>query len=421
MARSTGDDAVRARSSTCRRSTPAAPPACSTCPTRPAAAAPTIRCAAGSSSPRASRCRPRSARSSGAAPSARSSSTPASNVHEGICTSIWGAPTAESLGRKPTVPVVCINHPDGEQLIADVQRGPVRASIKTWLREGWMRCLLPVVEIRGHGGPRRVPARPRPLRLLVRGHRRQRHRRCGAARTGARPLEPARPPEAQRCASPGGRATPPAATPGRRGTPTPSPTRSTSTASPSSTSTRPAAPGATAYEEVMWMAEADALCRTSIQDALGLPLGAGAAAARRRLFVQPDRPDRPLHAALEHPDRGAQAARLLRRRRLRRQHRLAHARRPDAGGRPRDPAPRPGGLPHDHRPHPERAAAPVRLHRGDRRGARRGGALPRGRGRRGRLRAAARRPDGARPRPAPTGARGPRPASARPAPRSAGG
>ncbi len=33
----------------------------------------------------------------------------------------------------------------------------------------------------------------------------------------------------------------------------------------------PGCAGATAYEEVMWMAEADALCRTSIQDALGLP------------------------------------------------------------------------------------------------------------------------------------------------------
>ena len=33
----------------------------------------------------------------------------------------------------------------------------------------------------------------------------------------------------------------------------------------------PGCADATAYEEVMWMAEADALCRTSIRDALGLP------------------------------------------------------------------------------------------------------------------------------------------------------
>ncbi|MDH4064376.1 MAG: peptidase M28, partial [Acidobacteriota bacterium] len=34
---------------------------------------------------------------------------PGQRVHEGICTSIWGAPTLESLGRKPAAPVVCIN------------------------------------------------------------------------------------------------------------------------------------------------------------------------------------------------------------------------------------------------------------------------------------------------------------------------
>jgi hypothetical protein len=32
---------------------------------------------------------------------------PGHNIHEGICTSIWGAPTAESIGRKPATPVVC--------------------------------------------------------------------------------------------------------------------------------------------------------------------------------------------------------------------------------------------------------------------------------------------------------------------------
>ena len=87
----------------------------------------------------------------------------------------------------------------------------------------------------------------------------------------------------------------------------------------------PGCADATAYEEVMWMAEADALCRSSIQDALGLGFRARPAAARRRLLVQPDRPDGPVHAAVEHSRRGAHAPRLLRGRRLRRQHRLAHA------------------------------------------------------------------------------------------------
>ena len=66
------------------------------------------------------------------------------------------------MARKPTAPVVCINRPDGEALIADMRARPVRASIKTWLREGWMRCLLPVVEIRGQEDPDEF--------LLVHGH-----------------------------------------------------------------------------------------------------------------------------------------------------------------------------------------------------------------------------------------------------------
>src|SRR5262245_44864172 len=56
---------------------------------------------------------------------------PGHNIHEGICTSIWGAPTAESIGRKPTTPVVCINQADGKALVADVERGATRAEIKT--------------------------------------------------------------------------------------------------------------------------------------------------------------------------------------------------------------------------------------------------------------------------------------------------
>ena len=135
----------------------------------------------------------------------------------------------------------------------------------------------------------------------------------------------------------------------------------------------------------MWMAEADALCRSVDPRRAGPPVRARAAAARRRLLVQPDRPDRPLHAPVEHPDRGAQAARLLRRRRLRRQHRLAHAGRPDAGRGPRDPAPRPRGLPDDDRPPAQRAAPSVRLRGGGGRNPRRRRAVSAGRRRRGRL------------------------------------
>ena len=195
---------------------------------------------------------------------------PGKNVHEGICTSIWGAPTAESLGRKPAVPVVCINHPDGEALIADVQRGPVRASIKTWLREGWMRCLLPVAEIRGQQDPDEF--------LLVHGHYDSWYEGIGDNATGdAALLELARVlwnlrdrlKRSVRIAWWPGHST------GRyAGSTWYADTFADEIDEHCIAQLDIDSPGcadATVYEEVMWMAEADALCRASIQDALGLP------------------------------------------------------------------------------------------------------------------------------------------------------
>ncbi len=205
---------------------------------------------------------------------------PGRNVHEGICTSIWGAPTAESISRKPAVPVVCVNNPDGLALIADTQTGPVRASMKTWLREGWMTCPLPVVEIRGQEDPDEF--------LLVHGHYDSWYEGIGDNATGdAALLELAR------------------VLWGLRGQLKRSvriawwPGHSTGRYAGSTWYAdtfadeidehciaqldidSPGCEGATAYEEVMWMAEADALCRSSIQDAVGVsprrvrPLRAG--------------------------------------------------------------------------------------------------------------------------------------------------
>jgi len=205
---------------------------------------------------------------------------PGRNVHEGICTSIWGAPTAESLGRKPAIPVVCINNPDGQALIADLERGVTRASIKTWLDEGWKTCPLPVVEIPGTDDPDEF--------LLVHGHYDSWYEGIGDNATGdAALLELARVlwslrdrlKRSVRIAWWPGHST------GRYA-------GSTWYADTFAEDLderciaqldidSPGCEGATAYEEVMWMAEADALCRTSIKDALGVdstrvrPLRAG--------------------------------------------------------------------------------------------------------------------------------------------------
>jgi N-acetylated-alpha-linked acidic dipeptidase len=205
---------------------------------------------------------------------------PGKNIHEGICTSIWGAPTAESIGRKPTTPVVCINHPDGEALIADVARGAVRATIRTWLREGWMKCLLPVAEIHGQVDSDEF--------LLVHGHYDSWYEGIGDNATGdAALLELARVlwtmrdrlKRSVRIAWWPGHST------GRyAGSTWFADTFADEIDEHCIAQLNIDSPGcadATAYEEVMWMAEADSLCRTSIHDALGLtsdrvrPLRAG--------------------------------------------------------------------------------------------------------------------------------------------------
>lgn len=195
---------------------------------------------------------------------------PGQNIHEGICTSIWGAPTLESIGRKPKTPVICINHPDGEALIADIGRGPVRATLRTSLREGWMPCLLPVAEIRGNGDSDEF--------LLVHGHYDSWYEGIGDNATGdAALLELTRVlwdlrdklKRTIRIAWWPGHST------GRyAGSTWYADTFADEIDAHCVAQLNIDSPGcadATAYDEVMWMAEADTLCRSSIHDALGLP------------------------------------------------------------------------------------------------------------------------------------------------------
>ena len=181
-----------------------------------------------------------------------------------------GAPTAESIGRKPATPVVCINQPDGQSLIRQVQRGQVRASIRTWLREGWMRCLLPVAEIRGKNDPDEF--------LLVHGHYDSWYEGIGDNATGdAALLELTRVlwtlrdrlTRSVRIAWWPGHST------GRYAGSTWYADRFADEIDEHCIAQldidSPGCADATAYEEVMWMAEADSLCRTSIRDALDLP------------------------------------------------------------------------------------------------------------------------------------------------------
>src|SRR5207247_10221315 len=80
---------------------------------------------------------------------------PGTAIHEGICTTIWGAPDLDSVERMPAIPVIAINRPDGEELRRLVETGQVDVSIKTKLDEGWKKCPLLVAEIRGTDDPAR--------------------------------------------------------------------------------------------------------------------------------------------------------------------------------------------------------------------------------------------------------------------------
>jgi N-acetylated-alpha-linked acidic dipeptidase len=189
-------------------------------------------------------------------------------IHEGICTPIWGAPTHESIHRKPRTPVVCIARPDGGRLIEAAARGTLVVELRTWLKEGWARCLLPVAEIRGAEDPEEF--------LLVHGHYDSWYVGIGDNATGdAALLELAR--VLHRLTGRLRRSVRIAWWPGH----------STGRYAGSVwyadefaddldewcvahlNIDSPGCAGASAYEEVMWMAEASELCLESIADATG--------------------------------------------------------------------------------------------------------------------------------------------------------
>lgn len=77
---------------------------------------------------------------------------PGIDIHWGICTSIWGTPDLDDLPRKPGIPVVAVNNPDGNELIKLAGKGQT-ITIAAHLEEGWFKQKVPVVEIRGSVEP----------------------------------------------------------------------------------------------------------------------------------------------------------------------------------------------------------------------------------------------------------------------------
>ncbi len=73
---------------------------------------------------------------------------PGIDIHWGTCTTVWGSPDLQDMARKPKIPVIAMNNPDGQKLIALAAAGG-EATIRTDLLEGWFTQNVPVVTIPG--------------------------------------------------------------------------------------------------------------------------------------------------------------------------------------------------------------------------------------------------------------------------------
>lgn len=74
------------------------------------------------------------------------------DIHWGTCTTVWGVPDLHDLPRKPKIPAVAVNRPDGEALIEMANRGE-EGVVFANLEEGWYDSKVPVVEIPGNEEP----------------------------------------------------------------------------------------------------------------------------------------------------------------------------------------------------------------------------------------------------------------------------
>ena len=74
---------------------------------------------------------------------------PGVDTHWGTCTTVWGSPDLDDIGRKPSIPVIAVARPVGETLIARAKAGVTEVTIKTEMLEGWFEQAIPVVEIPG--------------------------------------------------------------------------------------------------------------------------------------------------------------------------------------------------------------------------------------------------------------------------------
>jgi N-acetylated-alpha-linked acidic dipeptidase len=88
--------------------------------------------------------------------------SPGQRIHEGICTSVWGSPDLTTVDLEPSIPVVCVSKPDGDDLVALAQAGSSEATLVAKHDTRWRPIPVLVAEIRGTAEPERF--------VLVHGH-----------------------------------------------------------------------------------------------------------------------------------------------------------------------------------------------------------------------------------------------------------
>ncbi|CAN5689361.1 M28 family peptidase [soil metagenome] len=78
---------------------------------------------------------------------------PGENIHEGITTTSWGSPDVDSDGRNAPIPILTINHPDGQELIGKLSEGEVEVAFSNQVDTGWREIPVIVAEIEGNESP----------------------------------------------------------------------------------------------------------------------------------------------------------------------------------------------------------------------------------------------------------------------------
>jgi N-acetylated-alpha-linked acidic dipeptidase len=101
---------------------------------------------------------------------------PAVDIHESICTTIWGTPDLDSQDRQPQLPVIGVDKESGDELIALAKQGGCMVTFSTVVDTGWRKIPVLVAEIPGATVPDEF--------VLLHGHVDSWHQGVGDNATG---------------------------------------------------------------------------------------------------------------------------------------------------------------------------------------------------------------------------------------------